>query len=1015
MKKSGRMLLTLVIPLSLIFIALMSLLPYTTHSEKYYKRLTGELLLAAANEQKDLFSVKLDGEVSLLNIISATLNVRELMQSDQLLEILSAATRASDFRNIIVTETSGRGIADDGQVLDLQGRTYLQQALRGERAMEYIAKTRLVDDEAAIALAVPVYSDGRIIGAVVGVLEENALRAMFRENAYREGETLVCNQAGDIIVNADQLMQLESHDNLFSILRTPQTANMDGANQIITDIQAGAQGFSKIDTMNGSWYIAYIPSGYNGWMIVRTIPASVVNQTIAQEKAPGYVVFGITIISAIVAAILIVSLFNSAIRKSRRERERLLAMEEEYRIAAKQSGVVIIRINTESGAMISSQGAIEHFQLPNTTPDVPFCHALEELVEDESRETLDRFRQNMFLGKPSGRAEICMRNLLGASRWFEFEFTTIGDGGGNSTQAIITIRDITTQQERIAAYRRWQSMLADSVGVSAALMAINVSNGVCERAEGEFAPYKRETDISLLAEYILARYCEQHVLPEDRAVFGAFVSSQRLLGVYQRGIQAEQTELHLLNPDGTSRLCTLEVQLAYEPRTDEIKAFLTLRDFEDITREVDRLNDLAMRDGLSGLLNRTAARSAIEEALHNGLGDMVALFMIDADNFKQINDLLGHQHGDLALRQMSDIIRGTFRAGDIIARIGGDEFFAFLSEVPAERFAEEKAAALCRSLQLNYPLEGHGSITLTASVGVYVAKRGTCDYDGLYAEVDKALYEAKNAGKNRYNIRYADGAETAKSSPAVQANTILQMNELMKHLDGGVILLEIGERITPLFISDGYFMHKGIMRESIAGGTFPESVVHPHDFPQLEAALRVCAAEGTAFQMSYRNVLSGGGYGWRHINAVRVPSIKGDCPTILSVISDITELHDAAEHLESLAESSVVGVFIMRMGERLEINFFNDGALSITGFSYEQMRLFSRDASAFFRGGNLERFRMEVTAAMAENRMVDYLYQSGGFLGKEAHMVHLYGVKLDVQNGIPSYLIILLEQQKVLD
>ena len=147
MKKSGRMLLTLVIPLSLIFITLMSLLLYTTHSEKYYKRLTGELLLAAANEQKDLFSVKLDGEVSLLNIISATLNARELMQSDQLPEILSAATRVSDFRNIIVTETSGRGIADDGQVLDLQGRTYLQQALRGERAMEYIAKTRLVDDK----------------------------------------------------------------------------------------------------------------------------------------------------------------------------------------------------------------------------------------------------------------------------------------------------------------------------------------------------------------------------------------------------------------------------------------------------------------------------------------------------------------------------------------------------------------------------------------------------------------------------------------------------------------------------------------------------------------------------------------------------------------------------------------------------------------------------------------------------------------------------------------------------
>ena len=205
------------------------------------------------------------------------------------------------------------------------------------------------------------------------------------------------------------------------------------------------------------------------------------------------------------------------------------------------------------------------------------------------------------------------------------------------------------------------------------------------------------------------------------------------------------------------------------------------------------------------------------------------------------------------------------------------------------------------------------------------------------------------------------------------------------------------------------------MREAIANGTFPESVVHPHDFPQVDAAVRACAAEGTAFQVSYRNVLSGGGYGWRHLNAVRVPSIPDKQPTILAVISDITELHDAAEHLESMAESSQVGIFIMRIGERLEITFFNDGALNITGFTYEQMRLFSRDASAFFRGGNLERFRAEVAAATAENRMVDYLYVSNGFVGKEAHVVQLYGVKLDVQNGIPSYLIILLDQADIHD
>jgi hypothetical protein len=73
---------------------------------------------------------------------------------------------------------------------------------------------------------------------------------------------------------------------------------------------------------------------------------------------------------------------------------------------------------------------------------------------------------------------------------------------------------------------------------------------------------------------------------------------------------------------------------------------------------------------------------------------------------------------------------------------------------------------------------------------------------------------------------------------------------------------------------------------------------------------------------------------------------------------------------------------------------------------------FSPGRSAFFQGGNLERFRTEVRQAIAEKRMIDYLYESHGFAGKQAHNVRLYGVKLVVQNGIPSYLIIMLEQAR---
>ena len=1013
MKRRERILLTLIIPLFFICVTTSVLLLYTRESEKNSKRLTGEILLAAANEQSDLFSVKLESEITLLKALSATLSAQELSAPESLIKTIALTAEVTDFRNLLVTDTSGEGISDDGQQVQLKDRDYLAKALAGEIALEHLAKTRLENDDEAIAIAVPITVNQRIIGAAVGILEESALRDMFKKNLYWQSETFVCDAEGTVIVNSEKLVQLGADQNFFSALSTQQETEEAGAAQFIRDIQSGTPGFQSIAIADESWYIAYIQTDYNGWTVVRIMPTSLVDNSVMQERGFGYLVVVITMIGALVAIIFVVGMFSNTIHNSRRERKRLLKIEEEYRIAAKQSGIAIIRINTETGEMISSQGAIEQFKLLDGDPDEPFCHAFDTFVIEESREELDKFRQSMLQGKPSGKAEIGMRNVKGELLWLEFEFASIGDGGGNSSEAIVTIRDITTLRERIAAYRRWQSMLADAVGISAALMEINATSGVCERAEGEFSPYRLEGKPQQ-AEDILARYCENHVAPEDRAAFLAFTSAQRLLNLYRRGQQADETELHLLLPDGRSRLRMLGVQLAYAPKNDDVLAFLIVRDFENITQEVDRLNDLAMRDGLSGLLNRTAAQSAIEEALHTGNGELVALFIIDADNFKQVNDMLGHQYGDLALKQMSAVIRGAFRASDIVARVGGDEFFVFLPEVPADRFAEEKAEALCKNLQITYPMEERGSVTMTASIGVIVARRENCDFESLYADADRVLYEAKNAGKNRYHIRYDAGEARTAYKSAAGAGSSLQLNTLMKQLDGGVVLLEGGERVTPLFISEGYFLLKGTMREAIENGTFPESVIHPHDYPQFESAIRACIADGVPFQMSYRNVLSGGGYGWRHINAVLAPSLRENVPVILAVISDITELHDATERLETLAASAKVGVFIMRIGERLEITFFNDGALTITGFSYDQMRLFARDASAFFRGDNLKHFRAEVAAASVENRMVNYLYESQGFLLKKKHSVQLYGVKLDEQNGIPSYLILLLEQDDII-
>ena len=135
---------------------------------------------------------------------------------------------------------------------------------------------------------------------------------------------------------------------------------------------------------------------------------------------------------------------------------------------------------------------------------------------------------------------------------------------------------------------------------------------------------------------------------------------------------------------------------------------------------LEALQEQVSKDGLTGLLNRSAAEQYIRQRLEGMTpAESCAMFIVDLDDFKRVNDTLGHQAGDRAIRQAAQVLSGLFRASDIVGRLGGDEFIIFLSGKVSERMVQEKAAAVCKNLQL--VLGGPANVQLTASVGIYVA------------------------------------------------------------------------------------------------------------------------------------------------------------------------------------------------------------------------------------------------------------------------------------------------------
>jgi diguanylate cyclase (GGDEF)-like protein len=163
----------------------------------------------------------------------------------------------------------------------------------------------------------------------------------------------------------------------------------------------------------------------------------------------------------------------------------------------------------------------------------------------------------------------------------------------------------------------------------------------------------------------------------------------------------------------------------------------------------NELHTQAMTDPLTRVLNRRALEAMAGPAINRCLETRQPLsaVVVDLDNFKQINDSLGHSVGDMTLVQTVRCLEGELRPSDSIARVGGDEFVVVLPNCPRDG-AHEIAERLRAALESCVIQAGAGSFHIRASFGVATLNASVTSWEGLIAECDRALYMAKNAGGN---------------------------------------------------------------------------------------------------------------------------------------------------------------------------------------------------------------------------------------------------------------------------
>ncbi len=231
---------------------------------------------------------------------------------------------------------------------------------------------------------------------------------------------------------------------------------------------------------------------------------------------------------------------------------------------------------------------------------------------------------------------------------------------------------------------------------------------------------------------------------------------ERVSQIVEDKINTYQIEKRYIHKD--KRIVWVQLSVSISRDEDRTPKYL-IAQIEDITErkyQHEETEQFAYHDPLTNLPNRRMLLSRLHQSLiqTERFDRSMALLFLDLDHFKNINDSLGHDVGDLLLKEVANRLLKCVRSADTVSRHGGDEFVIILSEIAHTQDAELVAQKIIESFKQPILANEH-EIMMSTSIGIAVGAHGKLiKADELMKHADKAMYEAKDAGRNRYCFHY---------------------------------------------------------------------------------------------------------------------------------------------------------------------------------------------------------------------------------------------------------------------
>ncbi|MEG0049653.1 MAG: diguanylate cyclase [Clostridia bacterium] len=733
-----------------------TLLDYSQQLQNSLTNETYELLANVSVDYNKSFSDGIACHIKALKVLAGSLVEMHGMTERDMVRVLQNAADNGGFSEMVICDMQGESCSNTGEIKDLSDSKAFKRALKDEADISN-PLVDMVDGEKHMIITIPIRKEQEMEGVLFALYPlSTAEQSLLNFTYYSDGYGLVTSPDGTIILSSEHADRLADEDNLLTFLA--KTKMIDYSVEELALALQNRESKSFAYTYEGQKrYVSFMPSTVNDWSTF-----SISSDTLMQqEKWESSIVFYRMIFRIALAAALVIVLielknrrYNNDVKQASEKYQSLLShinggmIIAEHALTCEQTIVRYVsqRFTDMTGYTLEDFHTLYHGKY------------LEAICEEDRKAVFDIYLEQIQKGD-TYNMPYRIRKKDGSLLWVMDNGYLVKNADGLRNHSIIT--DITIVKQQEEKLRRSEKRFSIAINASSGtLFEVDMTKQLYthfENAERIFGigPEKLLEDTRAFStlpydEFVNA-VTEYFFHPDDWELTKAAMKQLRKNGTVSY-------EARLRRADQTYLWARMDLSLNTDDFGSQSYLIGFMSDIDAIKKQTERLENKVLTDPMTGLYNKIAMVNLVNKTIQCFPNEHNALIVLDVDNFKGINDTLGHAFGDLILMDICAKLKAAFRVADIVGRMGGDEFAIFMRNVPDTSGVLKKMTELSASLRQTYEGE-KGAYNISCSIGVIMLENHKEPFEAFYRKADAALYQAKQNGKDQFVLYQEKDAE----------------------------------------------------------------------------------------------------------------------------------------------------------------------------------------------------------------------------------------------------------------